>query len=682
MAKITINSISIDPSTQRSAIGFNSLMSADSADSNYILVQTSAPLNRDQKNQLTNLSIQILEYVPENTYICRYTPSDLGTIINLPFVEWANTYLEGFKITPQLRSSSGTPDKVNLLELRTVETSMSRQPQAVTVVLHQNVTIDDDLRERIASAARIDPQSLQFSSNSVRLSVQPQYLEDLAHIDEVRHIEEYITPQLFNSKALEVLQADKTHNHAHLEGDGEIVAVADTGFDKGTMDDVHPAFTGRVLRLYALGRNTAKDPDGHGTHVAGSVLGDGHSETMGGAIRGTAPKAKLVLQSILDAVGGLGGLPADLNDLFRVPYTDDGARVHTNSWGAANRGVYNIFCQQVDKFAWEHRDMVICFAAGNDGRDRDLNGAIDNGSIGAPGGSKNCITVGACENNRPEQAKPYSTLGIYKSEPIASDGWSTNPEGMAAFSSRGPTKNERIKPDVIAPGTAILSSLSRAATPNDMFGTSNDPNYFFLAGTSMATPLVAGCAAVVREYFRKQHQVKPSGSLVKAMLINGAQDISGQYVPSEAGGIPNFAEGFGRVNLAATVGPRGENERVIFQDEATELDTGEEEKLEVEVTEPKSLLKATLVWVDYPGEALQNDLDLIVRHADGEEHHGNMPPSSTGFDRSNNVEQIIWKDAKPGKMEVIVRAHRILHPQSYSLVVRVVADETGSCSGG
>ncbi|MDJ0617462.1 MAG: S8 family serine peptidase [Calothrix sp. MO_192.B10] len=672
MAKITINSISIDPNTQRSAIGFNSLMSTDSSDSNYILVQTSAPLNREQKNQLANLNAQILEYVPENAYICRYTSSDLDAIRNLPFVEWTNIYLEGFKITPQLRSSAGTPNRVNLLELGAMETSMSRRPRAVTVVLHQNVTIDDDLRDRIASAARIEPESLQFSGNAVRLSVQSQYLQDLAHIDEVRHIEEYVAPQLFNSKALEVLKADQTHSITHLEGEGEIVAVADTGFDKGTIDDVHPAFTGRVLRLYALGQQRAADPDGHGTHVAGSVLGDGYSQTMGGAIRGSAPKAMLVLQSILDISGGLGGLPADLNDLFRVPYTDDGARVHTNSWGAANRGAYNIFCHQVDTFAWEHRDMVICFAAGNDGRDYDLNGAIDNGSIGAPGAAKNCITVGACENYRPEQAKPYSTLNIYKSEPIASDGWSTNPEGMAAFSSRGPTKNERIKPDVVAPGTAILSSLSRDAIANDMFGTSNDSNYYFMAGTSMATPLVAGCAAVVREYFRKQHELKPSGALVKAMLINGAQDISGQYVPSEAGDIPNFAEGFGRVNLAATVGPRQENEQVHFYDEATALDTGEEEKTEVEITEPKSMLKATLVWVDYPGEALQNDLDLIVRTADGEERHGNMPPSSTNFDRSNNVEQIIWNDVKPGKMEIIVRAHRILQPQSYALVVRIV----------
>ena len=679
MAKITINSISIDPDTQRSAIAFNSLMSADSSSSNYILVQTSAPLNRDQKNQLVNLDAQILEYVPENAYICRYTPTDLDAIRNLPFVEWTNVYLEGFKITPQLLSSVTTPRKANLLELGSVETTMSRETQTVIVVLHQHVIIDDDLRERIATAVRIDPESLQFNGNSARLSVQPQYLADLAHIDEVRHIEEYVTPQLFDSKAVEVLQANLTHMTAQLEGEGEIIAVADTGFDRGTMDDVHPAFTGRVIRLYALGRRSASDPDGHGTHVAGSVLGDGYSETMGGEIRGTAPKAKLVLQSVLDFNGGLGGLPGDLNDLFLAPYNDYGARVHTNSWGAANRGAYNIFCQQVDKFAWEHRDMVICFAAGNDGRDRDLNGAIDNGSIGAPGAAKNCITVGASENNRPEQAKPYSTLRVYKSEPIASDGWSTNPEGMAAFSSRGPTKNERIKPDLVAPGTAILSARSRKAPENNMFGTSTDPNYYFLAGTSMATPLVAGCAAVVREYFRKQHDHKPSGALVKAMLINGAKDMTGQYVPSEAGDIPNFAEGFGRVNLAATVGPRSENETVIFKDEANALDTGEEEKTELEITEEKSVLKATLVWVDYPGEALQNDLDLIVRHSEGEERHGNMPPSSTDCDHYNNVEQVIWQDIKPGKVEVIIRAHRILEPQSYAFVLRVVNGKANNC---
>jgi hypothetical protein len=155
------------------------------------------------------------------------------------------------------------------------------------------------------------------------------------------------------------------------------------------------------------------------------------------------------------------------------------------------------------------------------------------------------------------------------------------------------------------------------------------------------------------------------------MLINGAKDLVGQYVPSEAGEIPNFSEGFGRVDLAATVGPRGDQVQVIFKDEDTELETREEETTTVEVSQANSLLKVTLVWTDFPGEALQNDLDLIVRTADGQERHGNMPLSSTEFDRQNNVEQVVWSNISAGTVEIIVRAHRILRPQSYALVVQI-----------
>ncbi|MBF2062912.1 MAG: S8 family serine peptidase [Calothrix sp. C42_A2020_038] len=670
MTKITINGISIDPATQSNTAGFANLISPDSSESNYILIQTSQPLNREQRSQLATLGAEILEYVPENAYICRYEPANLDVIRNLPFIEWANVYMEGFKLALGLRPGLECNTR-NLLDLGDIEKTISRQPKEVTVVLHNNVSIDDDLKRRLATAVRVNPDDLEFTSNSIRLSVQSQYLEDLAKIDEIRHIEEHVPPQLFNSVALTVLNADKAHSIGQFEGEGQVVAIADSGFDKGSTEDVHPAFTGRVLKLYPLGRATSNDPDGHGTHVAGSVLGDGFSENMGGAIRGTAPKAKFVLQSVLDARGGLGGLPTDLNSLFKIPYQNDGARVHTNSWGAPTAGKYNVSCLQVDRFVWENRDMVICFAAGNDGRDRDANGVIDSGSIASPGAAKNCITVGATENNRPELSKPYSTLNRYRAEPIASDGWSNNPEGMAAFSSRGPTQNERIKPDVVAPGTVILSTRSREANIPPFYGTSTDPLYAFLSGTSMATPLVAGCAAVVREYCqKKENQNNPSAALIKAMLINGAKDIVGQYVPSEAGDIPNFAEGFGRVDLAATVGPRGENERVIFKDENTTLDTLEEEKLEVEVT-ADSLLKVTLVWTDFPGEALQNDLDLIVKTPDGQERHGNMPPSSLEFDRHNNVEQVIWANVPPPSVEVIVRAHRITQPQSYALVVRL-----------
>ena len=83
------------------------------------------------------------------------------------------------------------------------------------------------------------------------------------------------------------------------------------------------------------------------------------------------------------------------------------------------------------------------------------------------------------------------------------------------------------------------------------------------------------------------------------------------------------------------------------------------------------MLKATLVWTDPPGEGLQSDLDLIMKTG-GKERHGNMPAGSAGFDRANNVEQVLWANLPAGSVTVTVVAHRVtLEPQSFALVVRV-----------
>ena len=190
----------------------------------------------------------------------------------------------------------------------------------------------------------------------------------------------------------------------------------------------------------------------------------------------------------------------------------------------------------------------------------------------------------------------------------------------------------------------------------------------------MATPLVAGCAAVLREFAIKQKGIKkPSAALVKALLINGAHNIAGQYTPSEAGMIPNVNQGFGRVDVAAVAGPFGPHEQLMVQDEAGALDTGEEHKVTLSVPVGATSLKATLVWTDPPGEGLQNDLDLIVSGASGSEWHGNQPANATTFDRTNNVEQIVWGHPNSGSVDNRVRAFRIAQfPQSYAFVIRIL----------
>jgi serine protease AprX len=168
----------------------------------------------------------------------------------------------------------------------------------------------------------------------------------------------------------------------------------------------------------------------------------------------------------------------------------------------------------------------------------------------------------------------------------------------------------------------------------------------------MATPLVAGCAAVVREYLLSDGVQLPSAALVKAMLINGAD-------PQR------------RVNIAASVKQDPDIVLLRYWDEDTKLDTGEAKNFAVTVIEP-ALLKVTLVWTDAPGETLQNDLDLTVT-AGGNIQLGNAARGSMQPDRTNNVEEVEMS-VPAGQVLINVRAHRTaLFAQPFALVVRASA---------
>jgi subtilisin family serine protease len=530
-----------------------------------------------------------------------------------------------------------------------------------------------------------------------------------------------------------IMNVDRVHDELGLYGQGQIVAVADSGLDTGDTTSLSADFSGRLRETFAWGRaGDWSDPNGHGTHVAGSVLGSGvlsgsdpASHRYEGSFAGTAPEAELVFQSLMDAEGGLTGLPDDLQDLLQQAY-DAGARVHSNSWGAnffikplarfLTTGRYTAESAQVDRFVLEHPDMVVLFAAGNEGVDYFTpaeegaeesqvelplpDGRVDPDSLASPATAKNVITVGASEGLHSEGGHTRERWGkegdlfsavmgsSYVNEPLASDLPSDNADGMAPFSSRGPAGDGRIKPDVVAPGTNIISARSQAPGAGELFGV-YDENYVYCSGTSMATPLVAGAVSLIRQwYVERQGVANPSAALIKATLINGATDISpGQFGRGPTQDVPdawpNPVTGWGRVNLAASL-PSGGNREVWFVNEASGLDNGQEAVFARYAAEGARPLRVTLVWTDPPGPVepeeieipgltaqsppvLVNDLDLTVEAPDGRRFLGNMGDAA---DRLNNVEAVRVANPPAGEYRFVVRGHNVPQgPQSFALVV-------------
>ncbi len=154
---------------------------------------------------------------------------------------------------------------------------------------------------------------------------------------------------------------------------------------------------------------------------------------MGGVIRGSAPKATLIIQSVLDSgVWTLGDYSILMICFKLLMMMEQG---YTQIHGAVIEPIPLVLTMWMNLFGIPRLSDLL-FLPAIAGEDSDGNGVINNGSIGSPGTAKNCITIGATENNRPSQSKPYGALGFsFPVAPISTDGWSDNPEGMAAFSS-------------------------------------------------------------------------------------------------------------------------------------------------------------------------------------------------------------------------------------------------------
>jgi subtilisin family serine protease len=271
-----------------------------------------------------------------------------------------------------------------------------------------------------------------------------------------------------------------------FHGEGMKIGVVDTG-----IDPTHPDFAGRIAAKTSLVGGDGTDDNGHGTHVCSIAAGSGAASE--GKYRGVAPAASLYVAKVLDAngSGSTSGVMAGVE--WAV---DQGVHVINLSLGSDGAcdgtDALSTLCDQ----AVQQHGVVVCVAAGNAGPAA--------GTVGSPGCARWVITIGAADDS----------------------------DVIANFSSRGPTADGRIKPDILFPGVNIVAAQAAGTSLGPVVA----PHYIRLSGTSMATPHATGSAALLL-------QAKPdlTPNQVKWVLLTSAVNL----------GQPANSQGSGRADVFA-----------------------------------------------------------------------------------------------------------------------------------
>lgn len=357
-----------------------------------------------------------------------------------------------------------THHKIALDLQRRVRSAANDQPLRV-IVRHRSGVFA--ARTMAASAAPIRAYRLVSAS---AMQLRPAEIEALSRDDAV----EYIWPDLPVYACLDTsvprIQVPRLWL-AGLRGEGIKIAILDTG-----IDPEHPDFAGRIAELTSFVGGTGVDDNGHGTHVAGIAAGSGAASQA--RYQGVAPAARLYIAKVLDR-GGAGSMSGVMAGIEWA--VERGVHVINLSLGGDAPGdgsdALSTLCDQVVR----QTGTVICTAAGNAGPELT--------SVTAPGCARYVITVGAVDDA----------------------------DRVTEFSSRGPTVDGRVKPDIVFPGADIVSAQAR----DTALGPVVVPGYVRMSGTSMATPHATGSVALL---LQAKPDLKPDQ--IKQLLLTTSQNLN------------------------------------------------------------------------------------------------------------------------------------------------------------
>lgn len=404
-------------------------------------------------------------------------------------------------------------------------------------------------------------------------------------------------------------------------GAGVVIGIGDGGYVEDHVDFEYRVNNKTTLDIWGA----------HQYHVAGIVAGTGNIDPWH---RGIAYNSMLIMEITSNII------------TKAATYHAQGMMATNNSYGPSSfdcgsAGEYNATSQTVDQHMLDMPELMHIIAAGN------------SGSITCPGYPKSFHTV----------------LRSYSSNKNALTVSATSHRGRATtFSSRGPLQDGRLKPDIAAPGQSIRSN-----------GNNND--YVMISGSSMAAPAIAGAWSLMVEAYRKQFNTNPQAALLKAYMMNTANDIGNPG--------PDYTFGYGMPDVARAV--KALRESRFFQEN---ISNGQYDEYTISVPDNAAEVRVMLYWHDKEGnvnasKALVNDLQLTVTAPNEIAYNpwildptpANVDNNATrGIDDLNNIEQVTLSEEVPGEILPGTYTIRVTGaevpegPQEYFVVYEVITN--------
>ncbi|MDI3322734.1 S8 family serine peptidase [Pinibacter soli] len=496
--------------------------------------------------------------------------------------------------------------------------SVLHEPNNFVAVMFFGSLKKEEVVEQLKQAGATIANTDLKPGNTVFVKASSEIIQKIAALPFVNYIGSQTlkdVPLNYNNRAAQSVDALQSISGRNLTGKNVTVGIGDNA-----NPNTHIDFENRLLV------RTPSGPELHGTHVSGTVGGGGIVDPR---YKGMAPQATLLNQYFSNIIA------------FAPVYISDNHMVVTNNsyFSGANNcpgdGAYDALSNYVDDQLATYPNLLHVFAAGNDGT---LTCAPFPGSYGTIKSgyqcAKNVLTVGNIDNINNYQINPGS--------------------------SRGPVDDGRLKPEIVAGGTAIISTY-----PNNSYST--------LTGTSMSSPTVTGTLALLYERYRQLHGgANPEASLIKAVVCNGAED------KGLAG--PDYAYGFGNLNARRAVEALENN--TYFINAAT---NGSVQTRTINNIPAGAQVKIMLYWADPAAlpnavSALINNLDLTVTDASSTLHRPLTPnpanPTATaveGVDNLNNIEQVVVNNSAAGDFTINVTGTNVTTgPQNYVVAYQII----------